>query len=272
MIYSSPINEKSSGLWHMPEGNLWSKFDVISLKVNHRQGNDKIYADMLNRIRIGSQTEEDLKLLNTRVFPRNSDCLPHNAVLVTGENLIVKKVNTRKLDELEGKEFTMVADVRSKSRGIFKPFIDRAGQVKNTPLQYELKVKKRARIMLTSNLDVCDNLSNGTLGEVIDFVFNTKGDIIYVMVKFDDKTAGENLRRKNNFDKKFPGQNLVGIKKIEFDFQIKKGSTSTATVINFPLKLAWATTCHKIQVFTDCYIVICQNKAYRSYYQLIIKE
>ena len=47
--------------------SLWRSFDVIHLTENHRQGNDKTYADLLNRVRVGEHTGEDLELLKTRV-------------------------------------------------------------------------------------------------------------------------------------------------------------------------------------------------------------
>ena len=37
---------------------------------NHRQGEDKMYAEMLNRIRTGSHTEEDMMLLKKHVRPK----------------------------------------------------------------------------------------------------------------------------------------------------------------------------------------------------------
>ena len=43
---------------------LWNIFDVIDLKINHRQGNDRIYADLLNRIKIGQQMHDDIELLS----------------------------------------------------------------------------------------------------------------------------------------------------------------------------------------------------------------
>ena len=39
---------------------LWNKFEVINLEINHRQGEDKVYADMLNRIRTGQDTSDDI--------------------------------------------------------------------------------------------------------------------------------------------------------------------------------------------------------------------
>ena len=45
----------------------WEMFQCILLTQNHRQGKDKAYADLLNRVRVGEQTNEDLDLLRTRI-------------------------------------------------------------------------------------------------------------------------------------------------------------------------------------------------------------
>merc|ERR1711942_105463 len=52
-------------------GSHWQSFEVVMLEKNHRQGDDKDYADMLNRFRIGAQTEDDMKKLKERVRPSN---------------------------------------------------------------------------------------------------------------------------------------------------------------------------------------------------------
>ena len=39
-------------------GSLWRSFDVFNLEENHRQGKDKDYADLLNRMRLGLQTKK----------------------------------------------------------------------------------------------------------------------------------------------------------------------------------------------------------------------
>ena len=36
---------------------LWNTFDVINLVQNHRQGEDRSYAEVLNRIRVGKHTQ-----------------------------------------------------------------------------------------------------------------------------------------------------------------------------------------------------------------------
>ena len=51
--------------------SLWHKFECIILEINHRQGEDGHYADMLNRIRIGEETAADIDQLKERVRKRN---------------------------------------------------------------------------------------------------------------------------------------------------------------------------------------------------------
>ena len=41
--------------------------NVMNLEINHRQGKDKEYADMLNRVREGRQTNEDIEKLKERI-------------------------------------------------------------------------------------------------------------------------------------------------------------------------------------------------------------
>ena len=52
-IFETPINEEFY-ISHKLQPR-WKMFKPFILKINHRQGNDKIYADMLNRIRVGQQ-------------------------------------------------------------------------------------------------------------------------------------------------------------------------------------------------------------------------
>ena len=44
-------------------------FKILNLEINHRQGKDKDYAEMLNRVREGKQTEGDMKKLRAKVRP-----------------------------------------------------------------------------------------------------------------------------------------------------------------------------------------------------------
>ena len=64
-IFSPPWNKKFQEYHKV--NPLWELFDCIELTFNHRQGLDKEYGDMLNRIRKTEQTEDDLKVLASRI-------------------------------------------------------------------------------------------------------------------------------------------------------------------------------------------------------------
>ena len=71
---------------------LWRKFQCINLEINHRQGEDKSYADALNRIRIGEQTEEDIQKLKERVRKKDHEDIKKekDALFIFGTNEKVK--------------------------------------------------------------------------------------------------------------------------------------------------------------------------------------
>ena len=246
-VFQSPSNPKSKLLHDVD--NLWHKFEVITLKTNHRQGEDREYADLLNRIRVAKvqPSEEDIDVLKTRVFPRDSNALPDDALLVSGTNKIVNKVNEYKLNKLPGELIELKAAVYSNTRGSFKPKIDNAGMIKGTTLKFNLLLKKGCRVMLSHNLDVCDGLTNGAMGTAVDFKRDPKGKIKFVLVKFDNEDCGRERRKQLNFDHEYPGQAVTAIELLEFDFTIKEGSSATATAVNFPLRLCYASTSHKVQ-------------------------
>ena len=74
---------------------LWHKFECINLEINHRQGKDKEYAEMLNRIRVGKQTSEDISKLQERVrYASHEDIVNEkDALFIYGTNINVNKMN-----------------------------------------------------------------------------------------------------------------------------------------------------------------------------------
>ena len=229
--------------------NLWHNLSVIILKTNHRQGEDRAYADILNRLRVGIHHEEDNELLKQRVRTYD-DSIPEDALIVAGSNKDVNSYNTDKLNKVVGELISEKAFVYSDAKGEHKPTLNPDGSIRNTSLQYHIDLKKGCRVMLTTNLDVCDGLVNGSLGTVIGFEYNKERRIQYIMVTFDDKEDGK--RRRTNCDRvvaKYPGLNATPIERMEVNFCQSKTKRDGAqgTAVNFPLKLCYATTAHKIQ-------------------------
>ena len=76
---------------------LWQKAEVLMLVKNHRQGEDQDYANILNRIRIGQPTEEDIKILKTRVRQEGNPEIPDEALRVMSNNKDVNRYNKKRL-------------------------------------------------------------------------------------------------------------------------------------------------------------------------------
>jgi hypothetical protein len=146
--------------------NLWKQFKVIELTVNHRQGEDAEYANLLGRVRFGQQTNDDNLLLQSRI----NLSPPKNYLHVYGKNYLVQNFNKAQLKEIEGELYSFPATHLHPWKTNYSPPISEGGFVGKTPFLNVLELKKNAQVMLIYNIDTADSLTNGVIGEVIDFV------------------------------------------------------------------------------------------------------
>ena len=84
--------------------NLWEEFESVVLEQNHRQGQDKVYAELLSRLRFKEKEEnilmEDLAFLKSRVLPPENE---EATFQIYGKNASVNVVNEQRLDLLPTK-------------------------------------------------------------------------------------------------------------------------------------------------------------------------
>ena len=203
---------------------LWNKFDVIILNKNHRQGEDQVYAELLNRAREGKLNEEDISLLQTRVRPRNHPDIPENTLTVTCINKKVNKINEEMLSQINGEEFSIDATIISETQKSVNPLLDSSGAIRNTPLQKNLKLKIGSKVMLTYNVNTIDSLTNGTFGEMIDLKVDKRNEVCKVIVHFFDEECGKQKRKKMyNYSQLIRRYLQLLLKKLSFliAFQIK---------------------------------------------------
>ena len=245
-IFEEPINPAFKLDYQL--GTHWQSFEVIILEGNHRQSEDKEYADMLNRFRVGQQTEEDMNKLQSRVRPMRHHDLD-GAMFISCKNKEVAKLNIKRLNEINEETITLEAVNVHPTIKNFKPALGKKGEVNETPFLQTLVIKKSARIQLTYNIDTLDCLTNGTRGEVVDVVRNPAGYVEKIMVKFDEQHQGRQKREtQSNLTLTFPG--CTSVERIMFQYSIAKKSknvANTAKVIQFPLSLCFAATAHRFQ-------------------------
>ena len=229
--------------------SLWRSFSVINLEENHRQGKDKSYADMLNRIRVGKHTQEDMEILKSRVRTKgHADT--KGALFISAKVIPVAKFNDISLIKTAGKLYVSQATHIQAMAKTYKPKIDKkSGRIGDTQFVDEFKFKIGARVILIFNIDVSDLLCNGALGSVLGVEEGQNGKITAVIVKFDNPVAGKQARERNpGLAKKYPQGTIV--KKMEQEYSLARTQgliSSTARLIQFPLVLAWAVTVHKFQ-------------------------
>lgn len=194
------------------ESELWQEFDfqTVLLTKNYRQ-NEENLIKALSDIRINAMTQEDEKLLRTRVCDNSEDLSDILHIFSTNEESY--NYNADNFAKIDAPAKTFKA--KDSFRGKFQFDIDRFCRAEK-----ELELKVGARVMLLINLDFEKCLINGSCGNVLEM------DNDYILVKFDNGITSE-------------------IKRHNFDFH--KKSTLIAKRVQFPLKLAYGITIHKSQ-------------------------
>ena len=159
------------------------------------------------------------------------------------------------LEDIEGVEYKIEIVIRHsiKSMQNYTPYIEPAGNVRNTQLQKVLKFKVGSRVLLTVNLNTNDLLTNGCLGTVVGVQLGDNEEVNEVHAAFDNPEAGKETFQKFPHLSQIYGRKVVPIKKYAQGFKIgRQGSAneSEATAYQVPLKLAAAVTCHRVSKHT----------------------
>ena len=186
----------------------------------------------------------------------NDEKYPSDALHVYAQNAYCDEWNTYKLNLLPGKEFTNVATDSKKDDCTEIANITMPTNPHETGnLKKILTVKVNAKVMITTNINVNDGLTNGAMGTVTNVVIDERtGKMICILVVFDSKHVGQEAIHTNAY--KNNNQNAVPIYKTQATFPIHKKTSCQATRSQFPLTLAWAVTIHKCQGLTLPEVVI----------------
>ena len=213
-------------------------FKFIELKVNHRQAEDQKFFSILNRIREGKTTEEDINQLNNRMIFNKDEIEFVTKIYAKKEN--VNNINTMELQRLQGKEYVYQAKILYSSNNKSYSSIE-----SSFPLSSELKLKTGALVMVTKN-DPNGRWYNGNRGIVIE----CSEERIRVKIS----TTGK--KGKSDSQKIFDiGKEIFEEKEACFEDGRIKYKT-ILKVEQFPLVLAYAMTIHKSQGATYSQIAV----------------
>ena len=220
---------------------------MVVLAKNHRQGKDKQFAEMLNRIRVGKQTEEDLNRLKARVKPENHPEIT-NSTKICSTREEAAEFNTKRLNSIPGKLYTIEARHMCRTKKNYKPMIKKAGKIADTQFENILQIKIGGRVMLIFNIAVYDGLCNGAMGNVLAVEEDDKKCVRRVIVQFDNKnTGGESRKQFPAQAKKYPDGTVITRMELEYSLGKIQAGGSSAKLSQFPLISSFAVTAWKFK-------------------------
>jgi len=210
--------------------DLYRKVDkVFQLTKNFRQAGDKRFQHLLHNIRYKQVTQDDVDLLNTRLFNNLSDEEKDyfkDALKVYPFRNQVHEANLQTIRDLQI-PVTVVHSYQEPSFPRFEPT--------------SLLVGVGTRIILTRNIDIKAGLYRGKLGTVKSWVYQS-GRIEIIFVQFDD----------------YQGLKIHDLVPIARYKETINTPTDQRNVnqYQFPLELAFAKTSHSTQGLTISKIAV----------------
>ena len=185
--------------------NLWhDHFKLFELTQIMRQKDDQQFAELLNRLRIGCHTKEDVDLLQQQVIAVND--IKYNALaqhffryradVKLHNHNVFHKVNSEKTTVIA--QDTIGGDTTRTVAESIKNKLKKADAHETLNLETELNLAVSLRYDVTINILVEDGLTNGTacILKKIQYleVHNTVPSVLWVL--FDNKKVGQQTRRK----------------------------------------------------------------------------
>jgi len=245
-----------------PESYLWQKFKVAFLTTNHRQADDKTWAELLNRIRTGQPTDADIQALHQRTLVDTSLPAFDSALRIFPTRKQVKEYNDQRLALLTSTQVSVTTyniiacdTVTSAPSYLTDEQIQQSKPTDDSDtagLTETLNLANGSRVMLIQNIYTDEGLVNGAQRSVEGIEWGDENHSMPrgIYVKFDNPSIGRSLRNPINHQYR----ESILIRPITANFFGKFDVHWSRTQI--PLAPCWATTVHKVQGTTLSHAVI----------------
>ena len=212
----------------------WQLSEAVTIQLTkiYRQKNQE-FIDILNRMRFGNSTAEDIARINERYDPKFEDKAQAYITLTT-HNRKAQEINQRRMAALPSKKYTYTAEI--------------SGQFSENayPVEVDLIIKKGAQVMFTRN-DPDGRYFNGKIAEVTSA---SKRELEVKLVDGDflrvERVTWENKQYISNVETGSIEQKNIG------------------SFSQYPLRLAWAITVHKSQGLTFDKMVVDLGKTFAA--------
>lgn len=226
------------------EAQTWDKVVDYTVNLNKiiRQKDVK-FQKILNEIRNGDISDENIEILNSRVNVQLTNEYGIEPTVLYPKNYHVDNLNNEKLNKLleTEKKYTYTAKyVVTQNHTNMSNFeiIEKIKKIDQRTLD-DMVLCKGAQVVFKINIDVNEGIANGSRGIVVDFVKfeseTTNNEVVYPIVQLLNGTKHITVP-------------------VDFIYEIDKEYKVVKTQI--PLKLAWASTIHSCQGSTLDYVKV----------------
>ena len=257
-VFDGWIFKRSPNSYGPIASNLWEEhFPMFELTEVMRQKDDQPFAALLNRLREGKHTKEDLNTLKTHVISQSTtgteiQTAPH--IFTTNEqvdtfNQTVFEQSTAEKVVIPAQD-SVVGDVDKEVKMKMKAKIPSMKTSNTMGLLFKLPVAVGLRYELTINVKTDDGLTNGAPGTMkkIDHKGSKTRRPSILWVDFEDTKVGTNWRKdhKHLYSKDVNPQ-WTPVLEVNRDFPVGHIKKAKALRKQFPVRPAAAKTVHKCQ-------------------------
>ena len=240
--------------------NLWKQVNSVVLLDEQMRVTDREYQELLNRLREGKCTDNDARILNTRIVGNSTDIISNSSdpIIAPGNQLVMETNRLFASRHSQHKQVfvsTALDSVKKKKLPReLKKLIKNYPSTKTDGLPQELPLFEGMPVSLTKNIATELGLTNGTTGIIKSIHFNKEESITEeigfhplkytpdcIIAELDDITMKPLDGLEPNHVPIFPTKGNFGVK--------IKGNNNTINInrTHFPLVPLFSCTAHKSQ-------------------------